>query len=125
MAGGAAGVGSRVFVYELATQLLGESFPWGTVIANISGCFIIGLFAGLSGPDAPLFISPITRQIVMTGFLGGYTTYSSFSLQTITLLSNGQFLYASANVFFTLVLCLLGTWIGLTIASTASDYFSR
>ncbi len=121
MAGGAIGVGVRMAVSGPVAAYFGESFPWGTILVNVTGCFLIGVFAGLTGPDAPFLVSPLVRQTVMIGVLGGFTTYSSFSLQTLTLLSDGQLFAASANVVGTLVLCLAATWGGLMIAGVAAS----
>jgi CrcB protein len=118
MAGGAVGVGLRMFLSGWIANRFGESFPWGTLVVNASGCFVIGLFAGITGPDGVLLTSPLTRQVVALGLLGGFTTYSSFSLQTINLLSEGQILHGLGNIFLTLLLCLAGTWLGLILAGT-------
>lgn len=120
MGGGALGVGARMALSSFIAGRFGELFPWGTIVVNISGCFIIGLFAGLSGPDGPLLLPPWVRQFVMLGLLGGYTTYSSFSLQTILLLQDGQFPAALGNIFGTLLLCLAATWSGLFLAQVIS-----
>ncbi len=120
MGGGALGVGARMALSSFIAGRFGELFPWGTIVVNISGCFVIGLFAGLSGPDGPLFLPPWVRQFVMLGLLGGYTTYSSFSLQTILLLQDGQFSAALGNIFGTLLLCLAATWSGLFLAQVIS-----
>jgi len=117
MTGGAVGVGARMFLSNWIANHFGQSFPWGTMIVNVVGCLIIGLFTGLTGPDGMVMTSPLVRQVVTIGFLGGFTTYSSFSLQTITLLAEGEVLYALANITFTLLLCLIGTWSGLAIAN--------
>ena len=117
MAGGAAGVGARMFLSNWIANHFGQAFPWGTLIVNVTGCLIIGLFTGLTGPDGMVMTSPLTRQVVAIGVLGGFTTYSSFSLQTINLLTEGEVLYALANVVLTLLLCLIGTWSGLILAS--------
>ncbi|MCX7869471.1 MAG: CrcB family protein, partial [Terrimicrobiaceae bacterium] len=93
----------------------GATFPWGTLLVNVSGCFIIGVFAALAGPDSPLLISPLVRQTVMIGILGGYTTFSSFSLQTLELAANGEWLPALGNVAGTVITCLLATWAGLAL----------
>ncbi len=119
MAGGAVGVGLRMFITEWVTQRWGGNFPFGTILVNISGCLIIGLFAGLVGwaggnSSGP---APLIRQVVMIGLLGGYTTFSSFSLQTFELYLNGYPGYALANVFLTLGLCLMGTWFGLSLGN--------
>jgi CrcB protein len=97
MAGGAAGVGARMFLSNWIANHFGQSFPWGTLIVNVTGCLIIGVFTGLTGPDGMVMTSPLTRQVVAIGVLGGFTTYSSFSLQTINLLTEGEVLYALAN----------------------------
>jgi len=113
MLGGALGTGMRMFLAEVMSNRFGESFPWGIIAVNVSGCFFIGIFSGLTGPDGVFAPSPITRQVVMVGVLGGYTTFSSFSLRTITLLSEGEWLYAFGNISLTVLLCLIGTWGGL------------
>ena len=116
MAGGAAGVGTRMFLSNWIANQFGQAFPWGTMIVNVTGCLIIGAFTGLTGPDSMTMTSPLVRQVVTVGFLGGFTTYSSFSLQTINLLAEGEVLYGMANITLTLVLCLIGTWSGLALA---------
>ena len=116
MTGGAAGVGARMFISNWIANHFGQSFPWGTLIVNVTGCLIIGVFTGLTGPDGMVMTSPLTRQVVAIGVLGGFTTYSSFSLQTINLLAEGEVLYGMANLVLTLLLCLFGTWSGLALA---------
>lgn len=113
MGGGAVGVGARMFLSGWITGRYGHDFPWGTMVVNIAGCFLIGLLAGFSGPGSA--VPPILRQVLAIGVLGGFTTYSSFSLQTISLVANGQVLFAVANAVATLVFCLLGTWAGLAL----------
>ena len=120
MAGGAVGTGLRLFITMAMLARFGETFPWGTIIVNISGCFVIGLFSGLSGPEGSLLASPLVRQVVMIGVLGGFTTFSSFSLQTIALLSEGEWFYALANVIVSFLFCLAGTWGGLALAAVWS-----
>src|SRR5436190_1895161 len=82
MAGGAIGTAMRMAISNWVGHRLGETFPLGTIVVNVTGCFIIGFFATVTGPDGMLLASPLTRQAVMIGMLGGYTTFSSFSLQT-------------------------------------------
>jgi len=117
MTGGAVGVGARMFLSNWIASNFGESFPWGTLIVNVTGCLIIGVFTGLTGPEGMMMTSPVTRQVVAIGILGGFTTYSSFSLQTIHLLVEGKVPHALANIMLTLLLCLVGTWGGLAFAS--------
>jgi CrcB protein len=94
----------------------GYVFPWGTVVVNVTGCFIIGLIATVSAPDGRFFLSPLTRQFILIGILGGYTTFSSFSLQTLTLAQGGQWIAAAGNVLLSVVLCLVGVWLGAMLA---------
>jgi fluoride exporter len=117
MIGGAIGTGARYFVSGLVAQLVGETFPWGTIIINITGSFIIGFFGTLTGPDGRYFASSTARQFVMTGICGGYTTFSSFSLQTQNLMTDGEWLYAGANVGISVVACLIAVWLGVLLAS--------
>jgi fluoride exporter len=90
----------------------GETFPWGTLVINVSGSFLIGFFATLTSPDGRFIVGPTTRQFVMTGIFGGYTTYSSFSLQTLALARDGDWMRAGGNATATFVLCFLAVWLG-------------
>ena len=92
--GGALGTVGRYLVSGAVANAFGETFPWGTLLVNVSGSFIIGFFATLTGPDGRVLASGTTRQFVMTGICGGYTTFSSFSLQTLNLMRDGEWLYA-------------------------------
>jgi CrcB protein len=111
-AGGLLGTVSRYFVSGVVANAFGETFPWGTLVINVVGSFIIGFFWTLTAPDGRLFVSGSTRQFVMTGFCGGFTTFSSFSLQTLNLMRDGEWLYAGGNVLGSVTLCLLGVWLG-------------
>jgi CrcB protein len=102
----------------VVARLLGETFPWGTLIVNVSGSLVIGLFAALTGPDGRLFVGSTARQFVMIGICGGYTTFSSFSLQTLNLMNDGEWLYASGNIVLSVALCLLAVWAGYMLASS-------
>ena len=103
---------TRFAVSGLIAQRYGETFPWGTLFINVSGSFIIGFFAALTAPDGRFLVGGTVRQFVMTGILGGYTTYSSFSLQTLALARDGEWLRAGANATGTFVLCFLAVWLG-------------
>lgn len=118
MAGGAAGSGARYFCSGLVADLAGPAFPWGTIAVNVAGSFLIGFFNTVSGPDGRLFVSTETRQFVMLGVLGGFTTFSSFSLQTLNLMRDGEWLPASANIGFSFTLCLFAVWLGHIAAAT-------
>ena|SRR5215813_7694191 len=114
--GGALGSVARYWCSGVAARLFGETFPWGTLIVNVSGSFVIGLFATLTGPDGRMFVGPTARQFVMVGLCGGYTTFSSFSIQTLDLFNDGEWLYAGANIAGSVILCLLAVWLGHVIA---------
>lgn len=112
MLGSALGGGARFFVSGLVANWFGATFPWGTLLVNVSGSFVIGFFGTLTGPDGRLFMGSTTRQFVMTGLCGGYTTFSSFSLQTLTLAHDGEWLRAGGNVLLSVVACLVAVWLG-------------
>lgn len=120
-AGGAVGSALRYAVSGLIAVRFGETFPWGTLLVNITGSFVIGFFATLSGPDGRLLIGGTTRQFVMAGICGGYTTFSSFSLQTLNLMRDGEWLYAGANAAGSVVLCLLFVWLGSVAAAALNQ----
>jgi CrcB protein len=112
MAGGAVGTALRFGLSNWFATHCGETFPIGTIVVNVTGCFVIGLFAALTGPDSVLLVSPLTRQVVMIGVLGGYTTFSSFSLQTLSLFNGGEWLRGGWNVLLSVILCLVAVWLG-------------
>ena len=103
---------ARFALSGFVAHRIGETFPWGTLIINVSGSFIIGLFATLTDPEGRFLVGSTARQFVMTGLLGGFTTYSSFSLQTLTLARDGEWLRAGANATGTFALCFLAVWLG-------------
>lgn len=115
--GSALGGMARYWCSGVAARLVGETFPWGTLAVNIIGSFIIGFFFTLTGPDGRVLVSSTARQFMMAGFCGGFTTFSAFSLQTLNLLNDGQFLYAGANIVMSVLLCLIAVWIGHVAAS--------
>jgi CrcB protein len=110
--GGALGSAARYWCSGLAARLSGETFPWGTLFVNVLGSLIIGFFATMTGPEGKWLVSGNTRQFVMVGVLGGFTTFSSFSLQTLALVQQGELLRAAGNVGGSVVLCLAAVWIG-------------
>jgi CrcB protein len=110
--GSALGGTARYWLSGAVASRIGETFPWGTIIVNISGSLAIGFFATLTGPDGRVFVPGQWRQFFMIGICGGYTTFSSFSLQTLNLVQDGEWLPAAANVLISVVFCLLGVWLG-------------
>ena len=114
--GSALGGALRYWCSGLVARWVGETFPWGTIVVNVVGSLLIGLFATLSGPDGRLFVGTTARQFVMLGLLGGFTTFSSFSLQTLALAQNGEWIQAATNIVGSVLLCLMGVWLGHALA---------
>jgi fluoride exporter len=116
--GGALGTLGRYWLSGVVARQIGETFPWGTLVINVSGSFVIGFFATLTGPDGRMFVGTTPRQFVMVGLCGGYTTFSSFSLQTLNLMNDGEWAYAGANVGLSVFLCLIAVWAGHLLAAS-------
>ncbi len=104
------------YLASLVIPALG-GFPLATLFVNITGSFIIGFYSTLSGPDGRLFASTRQRQVVMTGFCGGYTTFSSFSLETFRLLHDGMTATALLNIAVSVLTWLVAVWLGHLAAS--------
>jgi CrcB protein len=115
--GSALGGMARYACSSLIANWVGQGFPWGTLVVNVAGSFVIGFFATLTGPDGRLLAPADMRQFVMIGLCGGYTTFSSFSLQTLTLVHDGELARAGLNVGASVVLCLLAVWLGHVAAA--------
>jgi CrcB protein len=118
--GSALGGVGRFWLSGLVAERFGGTFPWGTIIVNISGCLAIGLFATLTAPDGRIFVPGEWRQFFMIGLCGGYTTFSSFALQTLTLAQGGEFLAAAGNILASVAMCLLAVWVGHILALQVS-----
>ena len=112
------GLGSLI---DSNVQKTGQIFPWGTVIVNITGCFVIGFIFTISSSEGRIILGSLTRNFILIGILGGYTTFSSFSLQTLTLALSGQRWEALANVLVSVVLCLVGCWLGAMLAGSLNQ----
>jgi len=115
--GGGLGSLARWWFSGLIAHTVGETFPWGTLLVNVSGCFVIGLFATITGPEGRWLAPSSLRQFFMVGICGGYTTFSSFSLQTRNLVEDGELLYAGANVLLSVAACLVAVWLGHLLAT--------
>jgi fluoride exporter len=111
MLGGAIGTFLRYLVSVLALPI-SRDLPWGTIIINITGSFVIGLFGTLTLASGRFPASDNLRLFVMVGFCGGYTTFSAFSLQTLDLMRNGATLRAVLNIVLSVVLCLSAVALG-------------
>jgi CrcB protein len=114
--GGALGTGARFWVSGFVAQRIGEFFPFGTLVVNVTGSFVIGFFAEFTDPQGPFLIPLGFRQFFMMGVCGGYTTFSSFSLQTLDLAQDGDWLKAGLNTLLSLVCCLVAVWLGRILA---------
>ncbi len=112
--GGALGSVARLGAVELGARFWGHGFPWGTLAVNIVGSFVIGFFATISDADQggrwPVGVTG--RQFFMTGVLGGFTTFSAFSLQTLALARDNAWTKAGGYAVGSVVLCLIGVWLG-------------
>lgn len=119
--GSALGGLARYAMSGAIASAFGETFPWGTLVVNILGSFVIGFFATLTATDGRLFVPPATRQFVMAGFCGGFTTFSSFSLQTLNLMRDDEWLAAGGNVVGSVALCLFAVWLGHITAAAINQ----
>lgn len=119
--GGAIGSVFRYWLSSLIANWVGQTFPWGTLVINITGSFAIVFFATLTAPGARLFVPGEWRQFFMVGICGGYTTFSSFSMQTLVLAQGGEWFHASMNIVLSVVLCLVGAWLGAVGANLVAS----
>jgi len=114
--GGFLGTGARYGLNGWVAHRFGETFPWGTLAVNVLGSFAVGVLYFACGPDSPFVVSATTRQVLISGVLGGFTTFSSFSIQTLTLLKDGQTAVAGANIVGSVTLGLLAAVAGDALA---------
>jgi fluoride exporter len=119
--GGALGSVARHAFSGVIARQFGETFPWGTLLVNVTGSFAIGFFNTLTSPGGR-WVAPVSaRQFFMVGVCGGYTTFSSFSLQTLNLMDDGKWLYAGGNVLFSVGACLIAVWLGHLAAMSVNS----
>jgi CrcB protein len=118
--GGALGSVGRYWLNGIISTRFGETFPWGTMLINITGSFVIGVIGALANPEGRMDSQSraFATQFLMIGICGGYTTFSSFSLQTLNLLRDREWLYAGGNVVLSVVLCMAAVWLGWMLGST-------
>jgi CrcB protein len=119
--GGGLGSVARFAVSGMVARRLGETFPWGTLMVNLTGSLLIGFIAAATAPDGRWLVSPGARQFLMLGMLGGYTTFSSFSLQTLELMRDGDWLRAGGNVLLSVIFCLAGVWLGHALGDSINS----
>ena len=118
MLGGALGTGARFWASGLVAERAGEFFPLGTLIVNITGSFAIGFLAAFADPEGRFLLSPRFREFFLVGVCGGYTTFSSFSLQTLDLIRDGDWFKACLNTLLSFACCLAAVWLGRILALT-------
>jgi CrcB protein len=121
MLGSALGGAARYWCSGFVAHAFGETFPWGTVIVNVVGSFVIGFVATLTGPDGRILVGSDARQFIMTGLCGGFTTFSSFSLQTLNLLRDEEWLLAGGNIGLSVALCMISVWLGHVAAASLNQ----
>lgn len=114
--GSAIGGAARYWCSGVIAERYGAFFPWHTLFVNVVGSLVIGFFATLTGADGRLFVSSDVRQFVAFGLCGGFTTFSTFSAQTLALVQDGEWLYAIGNVLLSVTLCLVAVWLGHVVA---------
>lgn len=112
--GGAIGAVTRFLIAKNLNALLGPAFPYGTLAVNVLGCFLMGFLAVLMLEI--LALSFPWRAAILIGFLGGLTTFSAFSFESLDLLLMGEFGKATMNVLANVFLCLFATWLGMLLA---------
>lgn len=119
MLGSALGGGARLYVSTLVSRGLGTSFPWGTLAVNLAGCLLVGVFGALFAPPGRIHDLQDLRVFLVVGVLGGFTTFSAFSLEALLLLQRGQPTAAAGYVAASVIGCLAAVWIAYSITSTA------
>jgi fluoride exporter len=121
--GGALGSVARFWINGLVIETTSATFPWGTLVINVTGSFVIGIIGALAIPEGRMDSQSrvFATQFLMIGVCGGYTTFSSFSFQTLSLLREREWLYAGGNVILSVVLCMLAVWLGWLLGATFSS----
>lgn len=113
--GGATGACLRYALTELITNLLGKAFPFGTLLVNILGSFTLGLIYILV--SSGVLANAPWRLLIMVGLLGSFTTFSTFSLDTLLMLQQGDWFKAATNIVLNVLLCLIFAWFGMKLGS--------
>jgi CrcB protein len=116
--GGALGSVARYACATATARWLGTAFPWGTLLVNVTGSFAIGLLAALVAADGKPLLGSDARAFLLVGMLGGFTTFSSFSFETLELVRGGAAGVAALNAAISVALCLVGAWLGFVVAGS-------
>lgn len=111
--GGGIGAALRYWLTGGVYRFVGADFPYGTLLVNILGCFLIGFM--MTFFEERFSVQPTLRVFLTIGVLGGFTTFSTFSYETIALIKEGNALWGTANVVYSVLTCLGGCWIGSVI----------
>jgi CrcB protein len=121
--GGALGSVGRFWLNGVVSAQIDTPFPWGTMLVNISGSFLIGIIGAVAGAEGRLDSASrvFVTNFLMVGICGGYTTFSSFSLQTLKLLQDRQWLYAGGNILLSMLLCMIAVWLGYLLGATINS----
>ncbi len=115
--GSAFGGMARHWTTALVASRWGVGFPWGTLVVNVAGSLLIGVLAAALVPDGRWLLPVPARELLIVGVLGGYTTFSAFSLQTLSLARDGEWVAAAGNIVLSVVACLAAVWLGHASAS--------
>ena len=115
--GGALGSVARFWMSGVIAVRFDSKFPWGTIFVNITGSFLIGIFAAWSETGGRLAEATTLRQFLVVGICGGYTTFSAFSVQTLDLMRSGHWFAATGNVLGSVLACLVAVWLGHLLGS--------
>jgi len=121
--GGALGSVARFWCNGLVSEKVGAPFPWGTLVVNVAGSFVIGFLGAVAAPEGRMSSEnrAFTTHFLMIGICGGYTTFSSFSLQPLNLLRDGEWLYAGGNVLLSVMLCMIAVWLGWMLGAVLNS----
>jgi len=119
MLGSALGGGARLYVSTLVSRGLGTQFPWGTLTVNLLGCLAVGVLGAMFAPPGRIHDLQDLRVFLVVGVLGGFTTFSAFSLEALMLAQRGAVAAAAGYVAASLVGCLLAAWLGFSLAGAA------
>lgn len=109
----------RFWLNGVVSHRFGETFPWGTLFVNVVGSCVIGILAALLLPGGRVSAEAqaVVTPFLMVGICGGFTTFSAFSLQTLNLIREREWLYAGGNILVSVILCLIAVWLGFLFGS--------